>query len=78
MYPEEDVDPCELYFGQFKEVAGRMLPGRIEVRHGDQFELLFQCDEYQFDDGQKAEGKKQKDEKKQSDDEVDSDDTPAL
>jgi S1-C subfamily serine protease len=78
MYPEEDVDPCELYFGQFKEVAGRMLPGRIEVRHGDQFELLFQCDEYQFDDGQKAEGKKQKDEKKQSDDEVDGDDTPAL
>jgi S1-C subfamily serine protease len=62
MYPQEDVDPCELYFSDFKEVAGRMFPGRIEARHGDQFDLVFQCDEYSFDEGQKAAGKKPQDE----------------
>ncbi len=35
MFPEEDTDPCELYFGEYHEVDGRQLPGRIEVRHGD-------------------------------------------
>jgi len=28
MFPEEDVDPCELYFADYREVQGRMLPGR--------------------------------------------------
>ncbi len=48
MVPQEDVDPCELYFSDFQEVGGRRLPGRIEVRHGDHFEYLFVCKEYQF------------------------------
>ena len=37
MYPEEDTDPCELYFSEYQEIEGRMLPARIEVRHGDRF-----------------------------------------
>jgi serine protease Do len=35
MIPEEDTDPCELYFAEYREVDGRLLPARLEVRHGD-------------------------------------------
>ncbi len=48
MIPEEDDDPCELSFGEFKEVEGRILPGRIEARHGDDFSMVFQCKEFSF------------------------------
>lgn len=34
-------DPCELYFGEFKEVAGKMLPHRMEVRNGDKRYAMF-------------------------------------
>ena len=43
MTPEEDTDPCELYFSDYREVEGRMLPGRIEVRHGDDYRQVLQC-----------------------------------
>jgi serine protease Do len=48
MFPEEDADPCEVYFSEHKEVEGRMLPGRIEVRHGDDFNQVFQCRQFTF------------------------------
>lgn len=48
LYPAEDVDPCELYFGEFKEVEGHLLPARIEVRHGDDFHFVFECKQYTF------------------------------
>jgi serine protease Do len=35
MIPEEDVDPCEVFFSDFAEVEGRSLPRRMEVRNGD-------------------------------------------
>ena len=35
MFPEEDTDPCELYFSEHREVDGRIVPARLEVRHGD-------------------------------------------
>jgi len=35
MFPETHVDPCELYFADYREVDGRKLPHRIEIRHGD-------------------------------------------
>jgi hypothetical protein len=35
MFPEEHVDPCEIYFHDYRPVDGRRLPGRIEIRHGD-------------------------------------------
>lgn len=31
----KDTDPCEVYLGDYKMKDGRMLPHRIEVRHGD-------------------------------------------
>ena len=48
MLPEKDVDPCELYFADYREVQGRMLPGRIEIRHGDNIYRVVQCQEYAF------------------------------
>ncbi|QDU93141.1 Periplasmic serine endoprotease DegP precursor [Lignipirellula cremea] len=35
MYADSYADPCELYFSEYREVDGRQLPGRIEVRRGD-------------------------------------------
>jgi serine protease Do len=48
LYPQQDVDPCELYFSEFDEVEGRLLPARIEARHGDEFSYVFQCKQYGF------------------------------
>jgi S1-C subfamily serine protease len=39
--PDADEDPCELYFNDYREVNGRSLPHKIEVRYADkQFALL--------------------------------------
>ena len=34
-------DPCELYFCDFQDVGGKMLPHRIEVRNGDKRYAMF-------------------------------------
>ena len=34
-------DPCELYFSDFKDVGGRQIPHRIEVRNGDKRFAIF-------------------------------------
>ena len=31
----DEADPCEVFFYDYKDVDGRKLPGRIEVRHAD-------------------------------------------
>ncbi|MGO8746738.1 MAG: trypsin-like peptidase domain-containing protein [Thermoguttaceae bacterium] len=36
MYPEENADPCEIYFSDYREVEGRQVPGRMKVVHGDE------------------------------------------
>ncbi len=36
MFPAEDVDPCEVYLGDYRSVDGRLLPGTMEVRFGDE------------------------------------------
>ncbi len=35
MYPAADTDPCEVYFGDYRESEGRFIPRRIEVHYGD-------------------------------------------
>jgi serine protease Do len=35
VWPEREEDPCEVYLAEYKEVEGRQLPHRIEVRFGD-------------------------------------------
>jgi serine protease Do len=59
LYPAEDVDPCELYFSEFQEVDGRMMPARIEARHGDGFANLYEVKAEEKAE-EKAEGKRQK------------------
>jgi hypothetical protein len=41
VYVDSASDPCELYFGEFKDVGGRMLPHRMEVRYGDKRYAVF-------------------------------------
>ncbi len=48
MTPEEDADPCELWFSDYRESEGRMVPGRIEVRHGDGVYGVFNCKQIVF------------------------------
>jgi serine protease Do len=35
VYVDRAADPCELYFSDFRDEGGKMLPHRIEVRNGD-------------------------------------------
>jgi S1-C subfamily serine protease len=34
-FADEDVDPCEVYFGDYRELEGRQVPHALVVRHGD-------------------------------------------
>ena len=36
MFPDNESDPCEIYFSQYREIDGRDFPGRLEVRYGDE------------------------------------------
>jgi S1-C subfamily serine protease len=35
MFADENSDPCEIYFADFRSIDGHMLPGRMVVRFGD-------------------------------------------
>ena len=35
MFPDSNVDPCEIYFDDYRDVQGRQLPHRLVVHHGD-------------------------------------------
>ena len=48
MFPDEDVDPCEITFGDYKKVQGVALAHRIDVHHADQNFLSFQIQKYEF------------------------------
>ncbi len=56
MFPETDVDPCELYFTDYREFAGQWLPGKIEVRFGDGYNYEFSCESYAAADAPQPEG----------------------
>jgi len=36
MFPQDDVDPCEVSFSAFREFEGHARAGRLEVHHGDE------------------------------------------
>ena len=44
MYPDLDVDACEVRFADYRDVGGRALPHRLEVRFGDQVYAVIQLD----------------------------------
>jgi hypothetical protein len=48
MYSDDDADPSEIYFGDHREVEGRQLPHRWEIRHGDSTFAVLQMKKYQF------------------------------
>ena len=48
MYTEEDADPCEVYFSEYRKVDGRVLPGRMEVRVGDDPYAAFKLLDFYF------------------------------
>jgi hypothetical protein len=35
MFPDTTVDPCEIYFADYREIEGRKIPHTLLVRHGD-------------------------------------------
>ncbi|MBW3599599.1 MAG: hypothetical protein KY475_20295, partial [Planctomycetes bacterium] len=35
MFPDAYADPCEVYLDEYRDAAGRQVPHRLEVRHGD-------------------------------------------
>jgi hypothetical protein len=45
MFPDEDADPCEIYFSEYGKLANRFWPGRIEVRYGDELFAAFEVTE---------------------------------
>jgi hypothetical protein len=36
MQASDGDDPCEIYFGDMREIEGRFLPHRWTIRHGDE------------------------------------------
>jgi S1-C subfamily serine protease len=51
MYPKADADPCEVYFSDYREMDGRFLPYRIEVRNGDNLFGVFTIAKYDLQKG---------------------------
>ena len=49
MAPADDVDPCEIGFFDYRQVDGRSVPGRLEVRFGDEPYGSFRLDEFLFE-----------------------------
>jgi S1-C subfamily serine protease len=45
---EKDSDPCEIYLSDYRADGGRMLPHRIDVRHGDSAYGTFFVSSYRF------------------------------
>ena len=36
MFPDNHVDPCEVYFQDFRDIDGREVPHVMLVRYGDE------------------------------------------
>ena len=45
MFPNEESDPCEVYFSDYHEAGGRFWPGRMEVRCGEELFAVFKVEE---------------------------------
>ncbi len=42
----KELDPCEVYFSNYKAVDGKQLPHRIEIRNGDKRYAVFTIEKY--------------------------------
>ena len=45
---ENGTDPCEVYLADYKDVDGRQLPHRLEVRHGNNRYAVFSVQRYEL------------------------------
>ena len=59
MFPDDDADPCEVYFSDYREVDGRWLPGRMEVRYGDETFAMFKLEKFNFEKAAKNDARSQ-------------------
>jgi len=50
MFADENADPCEIYFTGHREIGGRILPDRMEVRSGNDVFAIFNLDELTFEE----------------------------
>jgi hypothetical protein len=58
MFPDIESDPCEIDFSQYHDLGGRDLPGRIEVRYGDETFGVFSIHDFRVEKNEKADEKK--------------------
>jgi hypothetical protein len=49
MYPDAEADPCEVYFSDYREFEGRLMPSRMEVRFGDEIFGQFKFSEIKLE-----------------------------
>jgi hypothetical protein len=47
--PDRDEDPCEVYLADYRDVDGRQLPHRIEVRYGDKTYAVLNVNTWKLD-----------------------------
>ena len=51
MFPDDEVDPCELYFSRYAETDGKFLPQQIAVRYGNDLYGVLELSEFQIPAG---------------------------
>jgi serine protease Do len=49
LFADESMDPCEVYFSDYREIDGRYAPGRVTVRFGDGPFAAFRFDEFRVE-----------------------------
>jgi len=52
LFGDEQLDPCEIYFHDYRPTNGRWLPQRMEVRYGDIVFGVFLLNQMEFEKGQ--------------------------
>lgn len=55
MFPDVDVDPCEVYFDDYRGVNGRQVPHRLIVLHGDEVFAAIRLDVIELPEAAKEE-----------------------
>ena len=53
MFPDDGVDPCEIYFGDYREVDGLSLPHRFEVLYAMRRYGVFRISSFAFKEAEK-------------------------
>jgi len=55
MFPDDSVDPCEVYFGDYRDVEGRQVPHSFVVLHGENVFAEVKLEAVALDGAQKKE-----------------------